>query len=177
MESLDTAAYVQLAANVLTSLSVLGAFVAFSINLRHMQRARQEQLYTDIDDVFTDFQKTILDKAHLDVAWVPLASPPILSDAEQAQQAIIFELATSMFERAYLLYRDAPRKVKGSQWPGWLDYIKGYCRRDSYRTWWRTSYHMLEAKSVGGYSQTYDADFERFMNRLFSDIEREQSRR
>jgi hypothetical protein len=127
---------------------------------RQHSDSRQEQVYMNIERVFHDFQRTILDYPRLDVAWVPLSEPPPLTDAERVQQTIIFEMATSMFERAYLLYKDAPRSIRNRQWPGWEEYIRGYCAREPYRQWWRTTYRPEDSKNF------YDTEFAKFMSRL-----------
>jgi hypothetical protein len=163
------------AQSLVTTISVVGGVVTYFINSRKEIRLRQAQRFNEMDQVFTDFQKTILEHTQLDVAWQPLPQSPELTEDQKAKRAVIFELATSMFEKAYILYQDAPKKVKKLQWTGWRAYIRGYCGKPEYRQWWFGDHHG-ESSSSNQESASYDATFEKFMIGLFKEAARDHSR-
>lgn len=154
--------------SLVTTLSIVGGVITYFINSRKDLRLRQAQRFNDMDAAFTDFQKTLLDYTHLDVGWQSLPKSPTLSEDEHAKRSVIFEIATSMFEKAYILYIDAPKKIKKTQWTGWRAYIKGYCAKPEYRKWWFGD-HRGEGSGGSQEAASYDVSFERFMVGLFKE--------
>jgi hypothetical protein len=154
--------------SLVTTISIVGGVVTYFLNSRIELRNQQAKRFHEMDSAFTDFQKTLLDYTLLDVGWQSLPAAPTLSEDEGAKRSIIFEIATSMFEKAYILYQDAPKKIKRTQWIGWRAYIKGYCAKLEYRRWWFGD-HRGEGTASSQEAASYDASFEKFMAGLFKE--------
>ena len=66
---------------------------------------------------------------------------------------ILFEILISLFERAFLMYKDQSNEIKRKQFKGWVDYMNDWARKPSFREAWRKL------------SPQYDQDFIEFMNK------------
>jgi len=67
------------------------------------------------------------------------------------KQIVAFEILTSIFERAYVLYFDKSKKIRNKQWTGWEDYIKIWLDDEEYKVSW---------SKMG---DTWEKDFENYM--------------
>jgi len=70
------------------------------------------------------------------------------------KQIVAFEILTSIFERAYVLYFDKSKKIRNKQWTGWEDYIKIWLDDEEYRDSW---------SKMG---DTWEKDFENYMKSI-----------
>lgn len=120
--------------------------------IRYERRDRDYGTYNALDEKYIDFQRLCLDHPELDVFDIPDATTPAeLSKEHKKQELIAFTLLFSIFERAFLMYRDRSRRVRAKQWTGWEAYLLSYCKRPNFRGAWDISGH------------TFDDDFQNCM--------------
>lgn len=155
--------------NILTAISVVGGVLTYFIRSDKELKLKQSQRFHEMDLSYVDFQKTIISYPSLDVAWTAHNNPPELSEDDRIRRTVIFELATSMFEKAFVLYLDAPKNIRKAQWTGWRDYIRGYCAKPEYRYWWFGDHASGKDSSIGQ-SASYDSSFEDFMQKIFKEV-------
>ena len=154
---------------LIATISIVSGVITYFINSRREIELKQAQRYSEMDTAFTDFQKTLLNYTHLDAGWQSLQKAPNLSEDEQYKRSVIFEIATSMFEKAYLLYLKAPKKIRRQQWSGWRAYIRGYCAKPEYRKWFFGEHSATDSNKPSE-AASYDTAFEKFMLGLFKEV-------
>jgi len=156
-----------------TLIGILGAIGSAGFFLRNQHLLLQETMlarYDVISESYVEFQKLCLEYPEARASWYDYvdAVPNEYqgpSETSNIKRKLLFDIATSMFERAFVTYRNAPGRIKNSQWPGWNAFIENYCGRDDYRGWWKE--HVIDFDSqkwTDGLSQ-YDREFEQFMRR------------
>jgi hypothetical protein len=146
------------------ALSAVVAALTFVWKSRLEQRARERQIYSDLDDKYFRIHELILAHPKLDVSWYRDEPNVPLTRDEQHQQDVMYELITRLFERAYLTFGYASWGHRRRQWRGWVDYIEDYCRKQSYRQWWQKENWPLRTYRPGESTQ-FDRSFEAFMSR------------
>jgi hypothetical protein len=149
-------------ANLATALGIPAAIVLFMREKRRERRAQEYQTYDALDEQYTRFQHLCLDHPRLDVHEVPLERRKPLSGDEQRQELAAFAILFSIFERAFLMYRDKSFTLKRKQWRGWEEYMRHYMARGSARQAWKT------VSATGG---GFDADFIHFIEGLLASID------
>lgn len=149
-------------------IAVASAFASIIIFLTNQAAATREARLSRYDSVsrsYIELQTLCLAHPRLEASWyrTPSDDREPLSIDETVQRDILFDILTSTLERAYLTYRDAPKTIKESQWPGWVAFARSYAERDDYREWWRRYvFDFEQAKLSEGVTQ-YDREFERFL--------------
>lgn len=118
------------------------------------QKGREYGTYDALDKKYLEFLSTCLANPELDIFDIPDKEPSILNPIQKKKEIIAFTMLISVFERAYFMYRDQTGDARRDQWPGWLEYIKGYCRRKNF----------IEAWNISGL--TFDETFQKFMRDL-----------
>ena len=156
-------------------LAIVPAAIIFYLNQREQMLRRREAVYLEANNQFLDFLRLSLGYPELGVAQscnpVPSTS---LTAQKLSQRDTLFEILTSIMERAFIVFQTEKRSFRTEQWEGWLAYIRDYCRREDYQEWW--------LRIMGGGSWTtaltegatqYDRAFEVF---LFAAIREARSR-
>lgn len=144
-----------------------GLFVAIRIYMRNSQEVRLQRL-SRIDDVnksYIDFQRLCLENMDAPASVYNANSSSIssLTESQVAKLHLMFDILTSIFERAYLaVAKEGPEDQKQSQWPGWELFMKEYAAREDYRRWWDSNVAPKPANSA----PQYDAGFQGFMDDL-----------
>lgn len=147
--------------------SAIVAAATFVWKTRAEQRARERQIYNDLDEKYFVINQLILYHPRLDVSWYrDIPDVPRTGD-ELHQQDILFEMITRLFERAFLIFRDAGSDHHRRQWQGWHDFIEDYCRKRSYRDWWQRTDWPLRQFQAGDSSQ-FDVEFEAYMAQMLA---------
>jgi hypothetical protein len=116
------------------------------------QQDREYGTYNALDEKYLEFQELCLKQPHLDVFDIPDSAPSPLTEEQKKQELIAFTILFSIFERAYLMYRDQSKTIREEQWSGWRDYIAGYCKRKNFKKAWDIS------------GRTFDASFQKYMD-------------
>jgi hypothetical protein len=147
----------------LTSVILLvPSAILFIVNQEAQRHLAREENHKYLIEQYRNFLQLCLSYAKLSLeGGVPRMD---VSEEERLQRDILFDILTSIFERAFLTYRDSWRSHRKRQWKGWDDYIGLYAARPDYLEWWRRSVFKDNAARyfVLGASQ-YDERFERFM--------------
>lgn len=144
-------------AHLVVLIGVPVGLLQFALKTRKERRDREYGTYNALDEHYLDFQKMCLQYPNLDVFDIPDATPLELSSEDQKRELVAFTLLFSIFERAFLMYKDQSRTMRLRQWTGWHQYIESYCGRENFRQAWRTS------------GRTFDVDFQAYMAGLVDD--------
>jgi hypothetical protein len=114
---------------------------------------RENGTYDALDEKFLEFERVCMAHPYLDVFDLPDKSPAVLTAEQQKEELIALTMLFSIFERAYLMYKDQSSVMRQKQWAGWDKYIRSYCMRDNVQKAWRAN---------GG---TFDGDFEQYISK------------
>jgi hypothetical protein len=113
----------------------------------------EQKVYTEVNDKYIDFLKLALEYPHLHVSdFSPADAGTGLPPEQQIQQFIMYDMLTSIFERAFLLY-DVDKGAKSDEWPGWDRWIENYVKKLSYQAYMRK--HIQENNCFGDAFQAY----------------------
>lgn len=145
--------YTDIAVNIITFfVAPIGAFGIYS-ELKRERKLREEEatekriaIYEALKAEYTQFQVLCLQNPDLrEIGSEPVHS---LGDDERSWKlGLLYSVATSMSERAFLLYRsgwyDRPTPIPidiDGQWRGWQNWIEmGWLAIPEYVSWWRQS--------------------------------------
>jgi hypothetical protein len=111
------------------------------------QHDREYGTYDALDREFKDYSKLCLEHPDLDVAGYPNEHPPSYTPEQKKQEHIMFSILCSLFERAYLMFKDSTSAAKKRRWAGWIAYFNDFSTRKNFQSWW---------KQYGG---EYDTEF------------------
>lgn len=156
-------------ASIVAILAIIPSAILFVINQLHQNsqlRAERHRYATDQYHMFLDHCLR-----HPGLRLGPYDPVPTseLTTEELYQRDTLFDLLSSIFERAYLAYANRLRSYRKRQWGGWEAYIEMYLGRADYREWWQRialnnerKYLFDPAERDANVSQ-YDLRFERYM--------------
>ncbi|MCC6138170.1 MAG: hypothetical protein IT287_06030 [Bdellovibrionaceae bacterium] len=141
----------ELLSYVVTVVGLPFAIVVFMFEQRKERQNEDEEIYQRLSDEYADFLQLLLENA--DLRLMSQASGTVTYTEEQAERKhIIFELLTSLFERAFILVYEPSMNTQTKRlWSSWEDYIRYWCRRKDYRDALKT---LLEGE---------DPDFEQYI--------------
>jgi hypothetical protein len=124
--------------------------------LRDKEAARErEQRITEafnaLDDKYIDYVKLCLQHPELDVFDTPLpaADHPPATAAQRRQEAMMFAILLSVFERSYLMYRDKADPFKREQWAGWEQYMRNWLGRANFVAEYQRTKQEFDPAFVG----------------------------
>lgn len=144
---------------ILTYLStILGIPLAIYLFYQEKKKERIDRewgTYNALDDKYVEFLRLCLENIDLDVFDIRMKSRNKMTNEQKRRELIIFTILISIFERAFLMYRDQSSKIKKTQLLGWNDYILDWTKRDNFRKAW----------TVLG--DQFDVDFINYMNKIF----------
>ena len=147
----EWAKILDLSSKAATIIGVAGVIIAY---LKY-RKEREYGTYDSLDNKYMEYQGLCLQYPYLDVFDVrdeTSIKNPQKSDSEIAkEELILFTMLFSIFERAYLLYKDKSGKLRKLQWTGWEEYIESYCKRPNFRKAWEKS------------GKTFDKKFQAYM--------------
>jgi hypothetical protein len=136
------------------ALSIAGPLAVIEY-LRSKKRERLEKEYNtyhELDNRFFDYQKLALEYYDLDILDVPNSDPSVAFDKKRKQEMVAHSILFSLFQRAYLMFRNQAEIFKDKQWSGWKLFLNVFIRRESVRAAWQLS------------KTTYDIEFQAFMD-------------
>ncbi|WP_136650735.1 hypothetical protein [Paracoccus aeridis] len=152
----------ELLSAVVTTLGLPFAIFVYVADRRKAREVEEEEVNELLAAAYTDFLKLALDNPDL-----RLRSPDStrgLTEEQQDRMRAMFEILTSLFERAYLLtYEDGLTGKKLRRWLSWEDFMREWVRRDDYR------------ESLPSLLPGEDPDFAAHIRRLAAEEERAQS--
>ena len=88
----------------------------------------------------------------LDILDLPGKNRASGADRKQKQELIAHAILFSLFERAYLMFKNQTALFKHKQWSGWKLFLDDLLHRESVQAAWQLSKH------------TFDTDFQAFMD-------------
>jgi hypothetical protein len=147
------------------AMSIAGplAVIAY-IKVKTTERLEKEhQTYDELDNRFFEYQKLALEYYDLDILDVPNNDPSLAFDKKRKQEMVAYSILFSLFERAYLMFSHQADMFRQRQWSGWKHFLNDFIRRDNVRNAWNLS------------KQTYDTDFQIFMDRKIASVLSEPS--
>jgi hypothetical protein len=162
--------FAELAAYATSIIAIGGGAFTYFI-LRAKENRQQDHVYFEsCDEGYRQFLALALQHPTLDVGWYKLEGfdQAKLSATEKFQQDILFEMLTSLFQKAHILYLATSSDRRRKQWSGWEKMIKEYCRKKNYRDWWQADYSFVEAEDTRNMDD-YDQAFERYMEGVLQD--------
>jgi hypothetical protein len=139
------------------ALSLTGplALFGFLSAKRKEQQQREDGTYQSLDEKYLEYQKLCLQHPELDVFDYPHTNARELTNLEKKQELIMFTILVSLFERAFIMYRDHTESVRKKQWSGWETYIEEFGKRPNFREAWKTIGEM------------FDTDFQQYVQSKF----------
>lgn len=124
----------ELASYVVTVVGLPFAIVVFMLEQRKERQGEQEEIYQRLSDEYREFLKLVLDNPDLQLLRKG-AQPTDLSEEQKERRQALFEILTSLFERAYLLvYEETMDTNTRRLWMTWEDYMREWCLREDFRT-------------------------------------------
>ncbi len=136
------------------ALSIAGPLAVIEY-LRSKNRERLEKeykTYDELDNRFFDYQKLALEYYDLDILDIPNNDPSLAFDKKRKQEMVAHSILFSLFQRAFLMFRNQAEIFKDKQWSGWSLFLNVFIRRESVRAAWALS------------KTTYDTEFQAFMD-------------
>jgi hypothetical protein len=136
------------------ALSIAGPLAVIEY-LRSKNRERLEKeykTYDELDNRFFDYQKLALEYYDLDILDIPNNDPSLAFDKKRKQEMVAHSILFSLFQRAFLMFRNQAEIFKDKQWSGWGHFLNVFIRRESVRCAWQLS------------KTTYDTEFQAFMD-------------
>ena len=121
----------------LTSRIVISLGLPFSIFVfLYERRKASEAAAAEVNELlsvaYTDFLKLVIQNPDLSLSSD--RSTVGLNDEQRERMNAMFEILTSIFQRAYLLgYADNLSGKRLKRWRAWESFIRQWCRRDDYR--------------------------------------------
>jgi hypothetical protein len=95
-----------------------------------------------------------MENPDLDIYQVSESNNHNYTESQSARVLIIFEILISVFEKAYIMFRDKSTKIKKSKWIRWNEYMIEWMKRENFRQAWQY---------IGN---QWDTGFEMHMNKL-----------
>ena len=156
---IDPTRYKLLLETIYYLIYVLGVPIAILSALRkqrQMFNLEKSKIYTELNDRYIEFLATSLQYPKLSVTDHMLEEhSPNLTPEERAQQAILYDMLTSILERSHLLYLRSDGK-SSTEWRTWDLWVDRYIQKKSYRQY-------LREYSLNG---CFDLEFESYLHKL-----------
>lgn len=122
----------ELLSYIVTVIGLPLAIIAFLLEQRKQRENEDEEVYQLLADNYTDFLKQVL--ANPDLRLRSHVCVLEMTEEQLERKQALFEILTSLFERAFLLaYDDDMSGKKMRRWSSWDDYMREWCSRDDYR--------------------------------------------
>lgn len=122
----------ELLSYVVTVFALPGAIGVFLYEQRRERQGDEEEIFQYLSEEYAEFQKLVLEHADLGLTTDEARD---LSPEQVERKHILYDILTSLFERAYILvYEDNMSKQTRRLWASWEDYMQSWCRREDFRT-------------------------------------------
>ena len=121
----------ELASYVVTVVALPFAVWVFFIEQRKERENEEEEAYQHLADAYTEFLKIVLANADLQLRSAPALPDP--TPEQHERMLVIFDMLTSLFERAYLVaWKPEMTAAERRRWNSWDDYMREWCRREDF---------------------------------------------
>lgn len=98
-------------------------------------RDRENGTYSTLGDKYESYLRLCLENDDLPI-FDAAGEPPSLDSQRRNRTQIALCVLTSIFEQAFLLYRDTRSSTRRKQWLGWDEYIQAWMGNSLYRELW-----------------------------------------
>ena len=149
--------WVALAAGVSTALGLPIAIFAYIRAKRSEELAREYGTYDALDEKYHEYLMFCAEHPELNLYWTPVEEQPLSSEG-RVRQRILFEVLTSLMERAYLMHLGQRQRMRADQWAGWDQYCSDWAARPRFRKLWA---------ELGN---QFDDGFTTYMNKKIKDV-------
>lgn len=147
----------EFACYVITILGVPGAILVYFWERRKDRKAREAETYNAMDEKYQEFLRLCLEHPFLNIYDDENASFTRYSKEEQAKAMILFDILVSIFERAYVMYKDHNDTIRKAQWEGWDLFINCWMKRQDFRVCWEKYLRTQWEINFSGYmDQLYE---------------------
>lgn len=113
------------------------AILVYWNNKRKERKEREYETYHSIDEKYVIYLQLCVQNPELDLYYIPLEEEVHLTAEQKIKQYALFEILVSLMERAFFMYSDKNSKIKESQWVGWDNFIRIWCKRENFRRIWK----------------------------------------
>jgi hypothetical protein len=121
----------ELASYVVTVVALPFAVWVFLAEQRKERENEEEEAYQHLADAYTEFLKIVLANADLQLRSAPALPAP--TPEQHERMLVIFDMLTSLFERAYLVaWKPEMTATERRRWNSWDDYMREWTRRDDF---------------------------------------------
>jgi hypothetical protein len=148
-------------ANISTALGIPLAIYLFYQDRKKEIREREYTAYDSLDSSYLEYLKLCLDNPDLDVFDIPIAEGHLKWSEQERREAIMFGILFSVFERAFLMYRDESVGMNIRRRTEWERYIiKDFIPRENFRRMWKIqggSYHTNFVAHMDGLIRQYES--------------------
>lgn len=144
-EALDI---VQLVAHIVAILGLPAALISYWIQTQRQQRDQELGTYNSLDEKYIEYLKLCMAHPELDLFHIPKIGKRKFNEDETIQRCAMFEILLSIFERAFLLYRDHRSDSRRRQWTGWEDYIEQWMSHPDFDSLWDKLGSQFESSFV-----------------------------
>lgn len=160
----------QVLAAVITALGIPVAIAGLLVTRSHERWRRGTTVYKEITRDYADLVRTCL--LHPDLGVLDEAAmfetldirPDDPDIATHRRKWLLYNLAITDIEAAFLSLRDGPARLRRKQWAGWQDWALDFLEQPEFRSVW---------KAVG---PSFDSDFYATMTKLMFERDRSTSR-
>jgi hypothetical protein len=148
------------------ALSIAGplALIEYFRSKKRDRSEKEYNTYHELDNRLFDYQKLALEHYDLDILDVPNNEPSLAFDKKRKQEMVAYSILFSLFQRAFLMFRDQAEIFREKQWAGWKLYLDVIVRRENVRAAWQLS------------KSTYDTEFQAFMDAKIASVMPKDSR-
>ena len=121
----------ELATFVVTIVALPFAVWVFLAEQRKERENEEEEAYLHLADAYNDFLRIVL--ANADLQLRTNAALPDPTPEQNERMLTIFDMLTSLFERAFLVaYKPDMSPSEQRRWNSWDDSMREWCRRDDF---------------------------------------------
>jgi hypothetical protein len=102
------------------------------LNYRQYLRLAEQKMYTDVNDKYIEFLNIAIAYPKLSVTEFSRDDEDlVLSREEKIQQNILYDILTSIFERAFFLH-EPDKNTNSIEWSTWDAWMDRYIAKNSY---------------------------------------------
>ncbi len=145
MESVNQ--WLQLIAHLVTIAGVPIAICLFYAEKRKERTEREEKTFGELDDKYVEFMQLCLNHPDADMFEREQESQSPTDEQLNVEHAL-FGVLISLFERAFVMFKDQDSHFRVRQWDGWVLFMKSYSPRKSFQRVWNAIGPQFDSEFV-----------------------------
>jgi hypothetical protein len=159
------------AAALVSIVAIIPAALIFTINQLHQNGLLRDENHKYVTERWHVFLDKCITLPELRLEYGDPVPAEELGPDKVYQRDVLFDLLTSIFERAYVTYAKQWSSHRRRQWRGWDKYVDLYISRSDYQEWWlrvpfrddRGFLRLSDDELSTLNASQYDLHFERYM--------------